>query len=217
MKYKLIAFDIDGTLIDTEKTGVLSLIKTIKELMNLDMIYDHAKFYFGIPSSKVADLLGYNDSKKFGEQWEKNFIELSGYIAPFPGVMQMLSTVKNAGYLTAMVTSRSRFEFQYDKYLPSMVPFIDVVICAEDSISHKPNPGPMLKCLKKVSELTGSEIDPKTCLYIGDTEHDSKCAIGAQCDFALMDWKDRGSMGIPAKFIFHNAEEVVEILGCSGR
>ncbi len=37
MMYKLAVFDIDGTLIDTEKTGVESLVVTIKELLGMDI------------------------------------------------------------------------------------------------------------------------------------------------------------------------------------
>ena len=46
--YDNIIFDIDGTLIDTEKTGVLSLIQTVRELLGREMPYDEAYSYFGI-------------------------------------------------------------------------------------------------------------------------------------------------------------------------
>ena len=52
--YDNIIFDIDGTLIDTEKTGALSLIQTVRELLGREMPYDEAYSYFGIPSGKVA-------------------------------------------------------------------------------------------------------------------------------------------------------------------
>ena len=56
--YRHFVFDIDGTLIDTERTGVLSLIKTVRELLGVEMPYEEAYGYFGIPSAKVAPLLG---------------------------------------------------------------------------------------------------------------------------------------------------------------
>ncbi len=52
--YKLAVFDIDGTLIDTERTGVESLMVTLKELLGMDVPYDDAYKVFGIPSIKVA-------------------------------------------------------------------------------------------------------------------------------------------------------------------
>ena len=40
--FKLVIFDIDGTLIDSEKTGVLSLMQTIRELTGREVPYDEA-------------------------------------------------------------------------------------------------------------------------------------------------------------------------------
>ena len=75
-KYKLAVFDIDGTLIDTERTGVESLVKTIKELVGKDVPYEEAYKAYGIPSSKVGAMYGYADGQKFLERWEENFISL---------------------------------------------------------------------------------------------------------------------------------------------
>ena len=49
--YKLAVFDIDGTLIDTERTGVESLIR---ELLGKEVLYEVAYKTFGIPSGKVS-------------------------------------------------------------------------------------------------------------------------------------------------------------------
>lgn len=215
--YKLAVFDIDGTLIDTERTGVLSLMRTISELMNVDMPYEEAYRYFGIPSAKVAGMLGYSGEEDFGERWEQNFIDLSHLIAPFPGVYEMMAAVKASGILTGIVTSRSRFELEYDKKLALMIHCFDEVICAEDTVRHKPAPDPLLECIKRVSARTGQQLSPADCLYLGDTSHDWKCALGAGCDFALADWKARGTSGIEAKYVFTNAQEVLDILGCTGR
>ena len=69
--YRLAVFDIDGTLIDTERTGVESLVLTIRELMGKEVSYEEAYKVFGIPSGKVAGLLGYADARGFGDRWEE--------------------------------------------------------------------------------------------------------------------------------------------------
>ena len=46
--YRLAVFDIDGTLIDTERTGVESLVMTIRELLGKEVPYGEAYKAFGI-------------------------------------------------------------------------------------------------------------------------------------------------------------------------
>lgn len=208
--YRHIVFDIDGTLIDTEKTGVLSLIDTVKDLMGQDLPYSEAYKFFGIPSSKVGDILGYRGTEDFGEVWEQNFIRLSDMIRPFDGVAEMLAAIKAAGRGTGCVTSRNRFEFNKDIHLAKLLPFLDHTVCAEDTVLHKPNPDPLLKYISLAEEALGSRIDPSECVYIGDTMHDYQCAASAGVDFALADWSHRGLQGIPARY---HLTEVKDILG----
>jgi len=210
--YKLIVFDIDGTLIDTERTGVESLVVTVREMTGREISYEDAYKAFGIPSIKVADLYGYADAVGFGERWEENFIALSHYIAPFPGVMPVLQKIRAAGWETGVVTSRSHMEFEYDAYLREMVPYLGHIVCAEDTPHHKPHPEPLLHCIGMASAQRGETILPAEVLFLGDTEHDWACARDAGCDFALADWKGRGWQGIPARYKFCNAKEMEEIL-----
>ena len=110
-KYKHLIFDIDGTLLDTEKTGVLSLQKSVKELMGKDMTYDELYPYFGIPTMVVAQKMGFKDVEAAAHSWEKNFRELMYLIVPFEGVSEMLPSLREMGFKLGVVTSRSRFEF----------------------------------------------------------------------------------------------------------
>ena len=214
--YKLAVFDIDGTLIDTEKTGVESLVVTIKELLGTDIPYEEAYKYFGIPSNKVAGLLGYEDSKLFGERWEENFIALSHYIRPFPGVLEALKRIKATGIATGVVTSRNKMEFDYDDHLRTMVPYLDHKVCSEDTVHHKPHPEPLLHCISLASKALGTAISPSEVIFFGDTGHDYACARDAGCDFALADWKGRDAGGILFLYNCSFAEDMESILAIHG-
>lgn len=210
--YKVAIFDIDGTLIDTERTGVLSLVQTIQELMGFEMPYDQAYKYFGIPSKSVAGALGYTGSHEdFSERWEDNFVALSYLITPFEGIAELLAKVKSAGIMTGIVTSRNRMEFEKDMSLAAMLGHFDHIICAEDAPRPKPYPDPILRCLELCSQTSGQVLAPADCIYLGDTEHDWRCADAAGCDFALADWKQRGWQGIPAKYRFTDAAGAMAI------
>lgn len=203
--YKHFIFDIDGTLIDTERTGVLSLMDTVKALMGREMPYEEAYHYFGAPSSKVGALLGYDGPEDFGEVWEENFVRLSDLIKPFDGVGDILAAVKDAGRGTGCVTSRNRFEFDKDEHLARLLPLIDHSVCLEDCVNHKPHPEPLLKYIALAGNPPLSE-----CIYIGDTRNDCLCARNAGCAFALADWRARGLQGIEPD---HHLKKPQEILG----
>ena len=210
--YKLAVFDIDGTLIDTERTGVESLVMTIRQLLGKEVPYEEAYKAFGIPSSKVAGLYGYEDAGRFGERWEENFIALSHHVNPFPGVLDALRSIKATGMATGVVTSRNRMEFDYDDYLREMLPYLDHIVCSEDTLHHKPHPEPLLLCMDMASKALGEPIRPEAVLFLGDKDYDFTCARDAGCDFALADWKSRGWQDIPASYKFSNAEEMKALL-----
>ncbi len=203
--YKHIIFDIDGTLIDTEKTGVLSLQMTVRELLDKEMTYDELYPYFGIPSFKAAAMMEYDDKEKFAQVWEEHFQELMYLVKPFDGVPEMLAQLKREGKVMGIVTSRNRFEFQYDLNLKKWASIFDHIICSEDSVRHKPDPDPMLAYIAK------SRAEAQECLYVGDTIYDFQCGDGAGVDFALADWHRRGVQGISAKYHVCSAEEILQI------
>lgn len=207
MKYTNFVFDIDGTLLDTEQTGVLSLIQTVRELTGTELPYEKAYGLFGIPSAKAADLLGYADKERFAEVWEIHFQEMMHLVKPFPGVESVLSDLRAEGARTGVVTSRSKAEIAYDPHLAKLLPYFDIVICSEDSLRHKPHPDPMLTYLRMADASADATI------YVGDTMHDYGCGHDAGCDFALADWRGRGMQGIPADYRFCNEAELRTVLG----
>ena len=201
-----IIFDIDGTLIDTERTGVLSLIQTVRELMGRELPYEEAYKFFGIPSGKVAPMMAYPDAKLFERRWEDHFIGLMHLMKAFPGVEEMMSRLAQAGCRMGCVTSRNRYEFEKDVELKPLLKYFEIEICAEDTELHKPNPEPALEFLRRAG------ASAREAIFVGDTMHDCQCAHGAGIPFLLADWRSRGLQGIPAEFRAENAEQMLEVL-----
>lgn len=204
--YKYFLFDIDGTLVDTEMTGLTSLGKTVEQLCGRHMTLEELYPYFGIPSYEASKMLGLGDPDRFAELWEENFQEAIGLSKIFDGIPEVLDTIRDSHRIMGVITSRSRLEFDNDRLTTPWKPFFRIVICSEDSVTHKPEPGPALAFL----ERSGAKAEE--CIYIGDTMHDCSCAHGAGIDFALADWNGKGAQKIPAEYHFTRPEEILQLL-----
>lgn len=89
--YSHFIFDIDGTLIDTERTGLGSLGRTVKEFLGVDMDNETLFRYFGIPSIKAAEMLWSSDPALFLERWEEIYQDMVHLSAPFEGIETVLT------------------------------------------------------------------------------------------------------------------------------
>lgn len=200
--YKHIVFDIDGTLLDSEKTGLVSLRQTVKEILGKDLPIEQLYPYFGMSSRTAVRQLGFPDLEYAAMLWEKHFQELMHWVEPFEGVEETLKALKKAGKTVGIITSRLKEELEYDPNLQRWMPGFDCVICARDTEKHKPHPEPMLCYLQKL------RAKPAETLYIGDTIYDCRCALDAGTDFGLALWGCKNPDGIPATYAFESFKQL---------
>ena len=206
MRYTHIAFDIDGTLIDTQDTFTYSFAKTILELKGETVSPDELVKYFGLPSMVGIERVGFPDHEAALDLWEKYYREMAPVRShPYPGVHRAIEKIAASGVKMGVITSRSRDEFEFDRNLDPWLPWFKTVICADDTIRHKPEGEPA----ETFAAAAGVPVEK--CLYVGDTPMDAQCAANAGMDFALADW--RGDAGnIPSKYRFASAEELLNII-----
>lgn len=210
--YRHFVFDIDGTLVDTERTGVESLIMTVREVMGRDMSYEEAYPYFGMPSSAVPGMLKFEDHDLFMDVWEKHFVALMPLMKLFDGVEEALAEIKRQGRTIGCVTSRSRQEFDNDPNVKTILKYFDHIVTASDCKERKPSPDPMFTFMRMASEGLGVPVDPAECIFVGDMIYDYQCGHDAGCAFALADWRSRGLQGIPADYHITSAAALLSLL-----
>ena len=98
MKYKYIAFDIDGTLIDTQDTFTYSFSRTIKEIKGQDVPPDELVKYFGLPSLAGVEQVGFPDADAALELWEEHYRRMAQEKShPYRGVHEALGRIVAAG------------------------------------------------------------------------------------------------------------------------
>ena len=102
----------------------------------------------------------------------------------FPGVAEMLETLKNEGYRLCLVTSRMGSSSFSGLRQFGIDPYFDAFVTAEDTTAHKPEPDPALAALRKLDRM------PEQAVMLGDTWYDMECARRAGVSPVLAGWSE---------------------------
>jgi len=203
--YKYLIFDIDGTILDTEKAVIGSLQKLLRIETGIDYPEDELSFVLGIPGSVALKQLNIADTEKACQKWNEYLKEFYDHIQVFPDLEKIIKDLYELKITTGIVTSKTKQEL-IDDFIPfGLHEYFDYIVCADDTNKHKPDPEPILKCL----EL--AKASPAETIYIGDTSYDMQSAYNANVDFALALWGAKDPK-LNAKISLSHPREILDIV-----
>lgn len=202
--YKHIVFDVDGTLIDTEFAVLHSLQDILKDVLGQKFSLKELEFTLGITGENALKQLKVTDIQKTLELWNEKLELYKDKVVVFEGIKDLLQTLTKREYQLGIVTSKTRNEYKVEVTPFELDKYFDIIICADDTSNHKPNPEPLLKYL----EL--SQVDLKEIIYIGDSVYDYECATSANIDFAFAKWGNK-RQNIDAKYILESSMDLLNI------
>lgn len=201
--HSFIIFDVDGTLIDTEKAVEESYRCAFFEQRGRQLTDEEISKAYGIPTVQAFERLGVCDVDRACQIYYDYLFKAFKKVKPFEGVAEMLAEVKRLGLGSGIATSRNRPEVANDLSLQSLLKYIDHVICVEDTQKHKPDAEPVLKLL----EMAGR--DSSEAVYLGDTFYDYMCAKNAGVRFALAAWGASRTDGIEADYVLEKPWDII--------
>ncbi len=181
MKYDAIIYDLDGTVINTYEMNIYPLVKIIKEELGEDRTYEELTHFMAYPGPKVLELLGIEDIPTVYKRWVKYVNEYkdgASIYHNFDEIIHMLD-----GKVTqAVVSSKLREQYEIDMADHDLHDYFSAVVLFDDTEKHKPDAEPLLHCADLL------DVDPKKCLYVGDSLSDFESAKNAGMDFAFALW-----------------------------
>ena len=205
MKYKHIVFDVDGTLLDSEQAVLQSMQDVLFEVTGRKFPFEELTFALGITGADALERLRIEDIPGVLHRWEVILHEYADMQGVYAGIEQLLRVLSEGGCSLGIATSRKRVAYDHDFARFDISRYFSVVICADDTKTHKPTAGPLLKYM----EITGA--DRGEVLYIGDSVYDSKCAENAGVDFALAVWGSH-TQTTKAAYYLHEPMELMRYM-----
>ena len=178
MKYRLIVFDWDGTIIDSAATIAECIRDSAREMG------------FPVPSVEQASHvigLGLHDSLRlavpelqtqqypeFAASYRRHFLAREDSMGLFPGMEELLSQFSTSHSL-AIATGKSRRGLDRALAATGIGPYFSASRCADET-SPKPHPAMLLELMNEFG------LSKNHVLMIGDTSHDLEMAKAAEVD-----------------------------------
>lgn len=204
--YKAIIYDIDGTILDTLKMNMIPLQRIIKEETGEDWSYEEVLRFASYPGRKVMLELGVRDPESTYARWVKYVNEYEEGATLFDGFMEVFQSFHGV-VKQAIVSAKRKKQYELDFVSKGLDQFIDVTVLEEDTTKHKPDPEPIVLCLKKLG-LQKDEV-----IYIGDAKSDYDCCLKANVDFGYATWGSVSGEGIEnPTYVFNQPIELLRLL-----
>ena len=202
---KCVIFDVDGTLINTEKAILLSLQQTMVEKTGQNLSLEDLAFTFGIPGKVALQKLEVPDVDDAMARWVELSYDYAGEAMVFEGIVDTLKVLNEKGIKTGIVTSQARSDLEELLKYFNIREYFDILISASDTEKHKPDPEPILAFLQR------AELQAGEAVYIGDTRYDQQSAFGADVSFGLALWGTKNPE-MEASYKFNHPNEILTIL-----
>lgn len=177
-KIDTILFDWDGTLAQTLEVW----LKTFKEAFALfDIHPEDREITSRFGNWQIDTELGVasEDRKTFKDYILSHVPERLEKVELYPGAKEVLRRLHSEGMQLGLVSTSERAMINAALSNSHVAELFDVIVAAEDTVRHKPDPAPIYKALELLN------VDRETAIFVGDSDKDTGAASGAEMPLLL--------------------------------
>ena len=168
---RLVIFDFDGTLGDSQKLITDTMLATIERLNLPKRSREECARTIGLPLKECfSSIIPMTDEQ--AEECAKVYSEIfneknvPGVVKAFPGVVETLERLSSQGILMSIASSRSHRTLAKLMDELDLSKYITYLIAADDVVEKKPAAESVLKTLRHFN------VEAHETLVVGDTEFD---------------------------------------------
>lgn len=175
--YKLLVFDWDGTLMDSESRIVNCMQGAIREAAASPRSDEQIRNVIGLGLIQAIEMLFPDEDRasvdSVAQAYRRHFMEIDPTPSQlFPGVRDVLDILNAQDYLLAVATGKARSGLDRVLELTGLSGFFHASRCADETFS-KPHPQMLHEIMLEL------DVAVHETLMIGDTEYDMQMSQNA--------------------------------------
>lgn len=183
MIFKVVLFDLDGTVLDTSDLIISSFKHTFHKHYKREIALSEIHAFFGKTLRAAMEHLGPDQVEELIQTYrEYSLAHHDQMITVFSGVVETIHALYEAGIVMAIVTSKTKKTTLRGLKLFDLDKYFSVIIGADQCQNHKPHPEPIQKALIQL------QMRPEECLMVGDSPFDLISAREAGVKTAAVRW-----------------------------
>ena len=183
MRFPVVLFDLDGTLVDSAGIILASFNHTTETVLQRrfpdDVIL--AQVGGGNLEQQMA-LFGPDRIDELVRVYRAHNNPLYPTLRCFDGIAAALATLKREGRRLGVVSAKRRETIDLAFDGAAIGGFFDVVVGSDETERHKPDPEPILLGLERLG------VGPADAAYVGDSPFDMRAARGAGVHAVGVTW-----------------------------
>lgn len=211
---KGVIFDMDGTILNTIEDIKISVNHAMRHFNLKEKTLQEVKDGVGSGAiNLIEDIVPKGTSKEdiykiyrvYQDHYDKHSNDHTG---PYPGILDLLKHLKDAGYKLAVVSNKLEYLVQELNH-QIFKDYFDVSIGETKDIPIKPAPDMLYKALNLLN-LSKDEV-----LFIGDSDVDMMTATNANIKSVGVTWGYRSKEVLlkhKASYIINQANELIKII-----
>ncbi len=214
MGYGTVIFDMDGTILDTLEDIVDSVNVTMDHVGYPHHTKETMRRFLGNGAAAQIQrcVPGGAEDPKYAEAlaFYLEYYNAHANIktGPYPGIVQVLQTLKERGVKTAVVSNKPDATVQ-ELSAECFTGLFDVSMGERTGMKKKPAPDSVYEAMR----LLGA--DPNDCVYVGDSEVDMATARNSNLPCVTVTWgfRDEEFLREQGATVFaHTMEELLDAL-----
>ena len=202
MRFPVVLFDLDGTVIDSGAIILASMRHAAKEVLGAEPPDALLMAAVGGPGLEAQmHALAPDRVEELVNVYRAHNEPLHDELVCCAGIEDVLVRLKEHGRRLGIVTAKRRATVDLAFNVLPLRHLFDTIVGGDETERHKPDPAPLLLAAERLN------VDPKTCAYVGDSPFDIRAAKAARMHAIAVTW---GGIHDTAKLLAEGPDAIVD-------